>query len=164
MSGAFAEAVKYLALDLPKAACKVLWNSKARTDIKDILMSSMDLEMQKFCSSKNPSLLRESNGKELLKFSLEEFDKELRSRAPLTNDLLDILCTSARQKKEKRSHDGESSQAKKISAVRQTVASMILNCRCPELSALACRVGLIVRHSGAGRSVSHLPAYLLQLF
>ena len=68
MSGAFAEAVKYLALDLPKAACKVLWNSKARTDIKD-------LEMQKFCSSKNPSLLRESNGKELLKFSLEEFDK-----------------------------------------------------------------------------------------
>ena len=75
MSGAFAEAVKYLALDLPKAACKVLWNSKARTDIKDILMSSMDLEMQKFCSSKNPSLLRESNGKELLKFSLEEFDK-----------------------------------------------------------------------------------------
>ena len=121
-------------------------------------MSSMDLEMQKFCSSKNPSLLRESNGKELLKFSLEEFDKELRSRAPLTNDLLDILCTSTRQKKEKRSHDGESSQAKKISAVRQTVASMILNC--PELSALACRVGLIVRHSGAGRSVSHLPAYL----
>ena len=158
MSGAFAEAVKYLALDLPKAACKVLCNSKARTDIKDILMSSMDLEMQKFCSSKNPSLLRESNGKELLKFSLEEFDKELRSRAPLTNDLLDILCTSTRQKKEKRSHDGESSQAKKISAVRQTVASMILNC--PELSALACRVGLIVRHSGAGRSVSHLPAYL----
>ena len=153
MSGAFAEAVKYLALDLPKAACKVLWNSKARTDIKDILMSSMDLEMQKFCSSKNPSLLRESNGKELLKFSLEEFDKELRSQAPLTNDLLDILCTSTRQKKEKRSHDGESSQAKKIPAVRQTVASMILNC--PELSALACRVGLIVRHSGAGRSVSH---------
>ena len=49
LSGIFAEAVKCLALDWPKAACKVLWNSKSRTDIKDILMSNMDLEMHKFC-------------------------------------------------------------------------------------------------------------------
>ena len=40
--------------------------------------------------------------------------------------------------------------------VISTIAAMILHSRCPDLSALAYRIGLIVRFSGAGRTVIFL--------
>ena len=155
ISGKFAEVVKYLALGIPKAACNVMWNSMSKSDMKDILISHLDSELQTLCATKSKSVLSETSGQKLLDFSLEKFDIELRSNAPLTNDILDCLCTSSRQKKKMRTTEQFSeSMLQKISCVKLMVASMLLNCRCPSLSALSSTIGLIVRHSGAGRTVS----------
>ena len=52
--------------------------------------------MEGLCSSKNTALLRESNGQELLQFSFDKFDSELRSRASLISvmDLDAILIAT----------------------------------------------------------------------
>ena len=85
--------------------------------------------------------------------NLKEFEAELRTKAPVTNDILDMLC---RQKKYKRSGSAEVSETKaeRATSARLTVASMILYFRCPQLAALSTRIGLIVRHSRSGRMVS----------
>lgn len=101
--------------------------------------------MQSLCSTSKPSILREGTltGDETV-FSLEKFEEEIRENAPLTNNVLEI----------KRS-DGEVSNARinKALCVKLTVCSMMLNCRCPQLSVLSSRIGIIVRHSGASRTV-----------
>ena len=109
--------------------------------------------MQSVCSSKNNSLLRKS----VMALNLKEFEDELRTKAPVTNDLfLDMLCTSSPQKKHKLSVSSEVSETKaeRATSVQLTVASMILYCRCPQLAALSTRIGLIVRDFGSGRMVS----------
>ena len=63
---------------------------------------------------------------------------------------------SARQKAAKKSSSEENSGTKKASVERLTIASMLLNCRNPELSPLCLQIGPIVRHSGAGRTVNIL--------
>ena len=73
--------MKYLALGLPKAACKVLWNSESRSYLKELILSEMDSEMQSVCSTANPSVLRD----DLMKFNLEDFEKDFSTKAPLTN-------------------------------------------------------------------------------
>ena len=160
MTGHYAEVVKWLALGLPKAACKVLWKNDARTFLKDLVFKDMDSEIQSLCSTASPVLRGE-----VMQFSLKTFDEEFRNKAPLTNELLELLCTSQSQKKKKRSGGAVSKRrTEKASAVKSTTASMILNSRCPELSALATRIGLIVRHAGAGRLVSSCLIFLLSSF
>jgi hypothetical protein len=84
----FAEAMKYLALSVPKSVCRVMWNSKEKSYMKDIFIRQLDSELQTLCSTKNSSVHSESNGEELLQFSLEKFDSELQSKAPITNKVL----------------------------------------------------------------------------
>ena len=123
-----------------------------KVHLKELLFEEMELEMQSVCSSKNNSLLRKS----VTALNLKEFEDELRTKAPVTNDLLDMLCTSSRQKKYKRSGSAEVSETKaeRATSAQLTVASMILYCRCPQLAALSTQIGLIVRHSRSGRMVS----------
>lgn len=90
ISDKYADTVKYLALDLSKAACKALLQSKTmKVHLKELLFEEMELEVQSVCSSKNNSLLRKS----VTALNLKEFEDELRTKAPVTNDLLDMLCT-----------------------------------------------------------------------
>ena len=105
-----------------------------------------------FCNQKRSKFILRN----VTALNLKECEDELRTKAPVTNDLLDMLCTSSRQKKHKRSGSAEVSEtrAERATSVRLTVASMILYCRCPQLAALSTRIGLIVRHSGSGRMVS----------
>lgn len=169
LEGHYGEVSKYLALGLPKKACKVLWNSKEKDHLKELLFSEIDNELQGLCSTSNPSLLREcSSAATLLDFSLDMFTDELYLRAPLLNDLMGRLCLSERQKKRQRSgtavaSDRSQQKLSRAAVVKASVISMVLNCRCDDLLALSVRTGLIVRLSGAGRKVlCHL--YLFTLF
>lgn len=56
--------------------------------------------MKSFCSTSNPSILRDSthHGHEEMLFSLEKFDEEIRAKAAVTNDVVESLYLSARQK------------------------------------------------------------------
>ena len=78
LEGHYGEICKYLALGLPKNACKVLWNSKDKTHLKELLFSEIDNELQGLCSTSNPCLLRKhSSAANLLNFSLDMFSEEL---------------------------------------------------------------------------------------
>ena len=55
--------------------------------------------MQSICSTTNPSVLRDH----LMKFILEDYEKEFSTKASLTNKLLQILCISERQVKKQHS-------------------------------------------------------------
>ena len=123
MGTEFAEAMKYLALSVPKSVCRVMWNSKEKSYMKDIFITQLDSELQTLCSTKNSSVLSESNGEELLQFSLEKFDSELQSKAPITNKVLKCLCASSRQKKKKRA-SGEMSERTKKDLVSQINGSL----------------------------------------
>ena len=92
--GHHAEVVKWLALGLPKAACKVLWKNETRTFLKDLLLKDVNSEIQSLCSTASLVL-----SGEVMQFSLQAFNEEFRNKAPLTNELLECLCTSQNQKK-----------------------------------------------------------------
>ena len=101
LEGEYADqAVKCLALGLLKIACKILWKYDAKSHLKDIIVSHLDCEMKSFCSTSNPSILRDSthHGHEEMLFSLEKFDEEIRAKAAVTNDVVESLYLSARQK------------------------------------------------------------------
>ena len=92
-------------VDINYCVCRVMWNSKEKWYMKDIFITQLDSELQTLCSTKNSSVLSKSNGEELLQFSLEKFDSELQSNAPITNKVLECLCASSRQKKKKRASE-----------------------------------------------------------
>lgn len=131
LEGQYAEVVKCLAFGLPNTACKILWESDAKIYLKEILVSHMDHEMQSFCSTSDPSILREYTRQDddRTHFSLQKFEEEICTKAPLTNDVLKSLCLSSRQKKS----DTHASKTRinKALCVKLTVCSMILKCRCP---------------------------------
>lgn len=67
------------------------------------------------------------------------------------------MCSSERKKLRDRSEENAANDRKHklIPQVIPTIANMILNSRCSALSAMAYRIGLLVRYSGAGRVVSN---------
>ena len=97
--------------------------------------------------TKEPSLLRQTHHNVLPSFKLAAFDEELKTKAPLTNELLCTLCVS----KVKKRKLGNREQVNKVIA---TIAAIMLQNRCPQISALAHRIGLILRFSGAGQMVN----------
>ena len=120
---------------------------EAEKCIKDCVIDNMNNELQTLSSS---SILKNTNPNDLTLFSLKDFEKELIEKAPDTIHMLKIICISKRkQKRNGNLEQGESS----LETVISTIAAMVLHSRCPELSALAYRIGLIVRFSGAGRMV-----------
>ena len=81
--------------------------------------------MQSICSTTNPSVLRDH----LMKFILEDYEKEFSTKASLTNKLLQILCTSERQVKKQHSAISKvlNAKTKRVSSVKLTAASLIFS-------------------------------------
>ena len=104
------------------------------------------------------SVLRNSNPTDLTVLRLETFRQELAEKAPQTLDLLEVLCSSERKKLKHKSEENvaDDGQHKLISPVIPTIAGMILHSRCSALSAMAYRIGLLIRYSAAGRVVSDM--------
>lgn len=122
---------------------------EAQKCIKDCVIDNLNNELQTLSSS---NILKNTNPNDLTLFSLKDFEKELIEKAPDTIHMLKIICISKRkQKRNGNLEQRESSLETVISTI--LIAAMVLHSRCPELSALAYRIGLIVRFSGAGRMV-----------
>lgn len=146
--------MKYFALELNEQAYKSLVNiPEANLVIKQAFLANLNNEMKNLVSS---SVLRNSSPTDLTAFRLETFQQELAEKAPETFHLLEVMCSSERKKLRDRSEENaaDDSQHKLIPPVIPTIASMILHSRCSALSAMAYRIGLLVRYSGAGRVVS----------
>ena len=148
--------MKYFALGLNEQAYKSLLNiPEANQVIKRAFIANLNNEMKNLVSS---SVLRNSSPTDLTDFRLETFQQELAEKAPETLDLLEVLCSSERKKRRHKSEENvaDDSQNKLISPVIPTIAGMILHSRCSALSAMAYRIGLLIRYSGAGRVVSDM--------
>ena len=143
-----ASIVKYMALGLPKLAMAALLGTCTDfTKAKKLLFKKMEEEMMDLTSTKEPSVLRQTRHDLLPYFKLADFVAELKAKAPLTTELLYTLCVS--KAKKHKQEDGE-----QVDTAIATIAATMLQKRCVEMSALAYRIGLILRFSGAGQMVS----------
>ena len=158
-----ADIVKYLSLGLYNTACKIVMVSpKLSQVVKGLVVKEMDSEMEELCKKKNNSILRQTKATELLEFKMENFVKEIEEKTPLFNQTLQSICCSNNKKR-------ASTSSSPNPCVKATIAAAILCERCPEMSAIAYRTGLVLRHAGAGgmvcctfsyfvgRNIFHLP-------
>ena len=88
-----------------------------------------------------------------LAFTLEILVNELEKRAPIVWETIQLLSMSKRKKIQARSSTKSKENIVNV-PLCATAAAMLLKSRHPEMSALAYRNGLIIRHSGAGSTVS----------
>lgn len=129
------------------ALLALLKTSTGITEAKKLLLKEMEEELTGLTSTKEPSVLRQSRHDLLPSFKMANFVEELKAKAPLTTELLNTLSVSKAKKRKQK--NGE-----QVNTVIPTIAAIILQNRCPQMSALAYRIGLILRFSGAGQMVS----------
>ena len=143
MEGEVANVVKYLSLGLFGSACKAMTHSpELSRSIKELLIKEMDSELEELCKKRKNSILRQTKAEGLVAFRMEKLVHETEKEIPL-NQLLESLCCSKSSKR-------ASGTSTVDQSVKATIAATILRERCPEMSALAYRTGLILRHTGTG--------------
>ena len=141
-----AHVIKYLALGLNKTAVKTAFkNSALAYEMFDAVSELIDNECQTLCRSDSGSVLRCTTPADLVNLKLQDVKNEISLKAPLLTKLLSKICKSKRSKNRP--------QIKVNDVIVPAVASVILNSRCPEMSAVAYRLGFILRHAGAGMLV-----------
>lgn len=149
-----------MSLGLPTQAYKLLLNiPEAKEIVKQSVINIFNDELKGLASS---SILKCTSPSQLIEFSLDKFVAELTEKAPETFHLLEVLCTSERKKARRKSQRNVSMEEEQacIPVVIPTLASMIMHSRCSYLSAVAYRIGLLVKYSGAGRTVSTLDSFI----
>ena len=152
-----AHVIKYLALGLNKTAFNTAMKNKELSCLLiELVFKLIDDECEALCRKDSESILRCSTPAALVELKLRDLKNEFSLKAPLLTKLLSQLCTSKRTKVS----PNNKSEVRVDELIVPTVASVVLRARCPEMSALAYRLGLILRHSGAGTLVgSHYLAY-----
>ena len=146
VAGEVSTIVKYFALGLESTACKtIMQNSELSKTVKKLVIKEMDNELEELCKKKN-SILRQTKPEELLAFKIEKFAQEIEQQTPLINEFLQSSCCSNSKKR-------ASENALPSQCIKATIAATILRERCPEMSAMAYRTGLILRHAGTGGMV-----------
>ena len=80
--------------------------------------------------------------KQLVDFQMGKFIQEIKEKTPLLNKTLQSICCSNNKKR--------APDASINLNVKATITATILHQRCPEMSALAYRTGLVLHHAGAG--------------
>lgn len=143
MEGEVADIVKYPALGLFGPACKTMMRTPALSPIcKELLIKEIDNELEELCKKKNNSILRQTKAEELVDFQMAKFIQEIKEKTPLLNQTLQSICSSNNKKR--------APDALVDPNVKATITATILHQRCPEMSALAYRTGLVLRHASAG--------------
>ena len=133
----------HLALGTYKAsASRVLDTPELKNIFQDLFTSAMDKECEHMCKKSTGCVLRGTKHDELTKFKLAKFEEEFTEMAPITASVIASLCQSRRSRRGEADHN-----------VVATVASIVLHSRCPSMSALAYRLGILLRHAGTGTMV-----------
>lgn len=155
MDGEVANIVKYLALGLFSTACKtVMHTPELSKSIKELVIKEMDNELEELCKKKKNSILRQTKAEELLAFKIEKLTQEIERETPLLNQTLQSICCSNNKKR-------ASTTSSADPCVKATIAASILHERCTEMSAMAYRTGLVLRHAGAGGMVGFIASHIL---
>ena len=122
--------------------------------IKELVIKEMDNELEELCKKKKNSILRQTKAEELLAFKIEKLTQEIERETPLLNQTLQSICCSNNKKR-------ASTTSSADPCVKATIAASILHERCPEMSAIAYRTGLVLRHAGAGGMVGFIASHIL---
>jgi len=141
VDGEVANVVKYLSLGLFGTACKTMMHTPELSNgVKELLIKEMDNELEELCKRRKNSILRQTKAEGLVAFKMEKLIQEIEKETPLLNRILQSLCCSTSNKRTSTVDQN----------VKATIAATILRERCPEMSALAYRTGLVLHHTGAG--------------
>ena len=128
----------HLALKSYKASATLALDTPELNNIfQDLFMNAMDKECEHLCKKSTHCVLRRTKNDELTKFKLAKFYEEFMKMAPITASVIASLCQSRRSRRKEADHN-----------VIATVASIILQSRCPSMSALAYRLGILLKHAG----------------
>ena len=148
-----AHIVKYIAIGLEKTALKTMSkNTELSAIMTELVFKKMDDECQRLCMKESNSVLRSTSSASLIQFKMKDVKEEILQNAPVLSSLLQQICTAKRSKSKRQTHINE--------IVVPTIASLILHSRCPEMSAFSYRLGLLLRHAGAGTLVRLLKLVL----
>lgn len=143
MEGEVADVVKYLSLGLFGNACKTMMCTPELSPIcKELLIKEIDNELEELCKKRNNSILRQTKAEELVDFQMAKFIQQIEEKTPLLNQTLQSICCSNNKKR--------APDALVNPNVKATITATILHQRCPEMSALTYRTGLVLCHAGAG--------------
>ncbi|CAB3986286.1 Hypothetical predicted protein, partial [Paramuricea clavata] len=82
-----------------KQIANAAWkNTSIKKQLQLLMLNDINRECSDLCSRKNPSCLRSPNKENMLKFSIEHFNKELKKRAPLTFSVLVAASVNPRSR------------------------------------------------------------------
>ena len=117
--------------------------------VKELVVKQMDDELENLCRKQTNSILRQTKPAELVSFDMSKLVCELEKEAPFVWQVLKSVSSSKNKKRAQKRGD----QAQDLTTVCATIAATVLHTRCAEMSALAYRIGLLLRYSGAGGMV-----------
>ena len=112
-------------------------NGKVREQLITLFLKEVDKECCNFCASKDPSILRLTDKKNILDFT--KFEKELKERTPL---LRSVLFTASVRRRY-----SSASDLYRIQAVCM-VATACLKNRCPQMTAVQLLNTIFIHYSG----------------
>ena len=143
MKGEIADVVKYLSLGLFGTACKIMMSTPELSPIyTELLIKEIDNELEEFAKNGTIVFYDKLMQRSWWIFKWKSSFKKLSKQIPLLNQTLHSICCSNNKKR--------APDALVNPNVKATITAAILHQRCPEMSALAYRTGLLLRHTGAG--------------
>ena len=119
-------------------AAAVWKHDELRKHIIKLFLKELNSECEKICQMKEPSILRKTSKNDMMKFSYNEFEKEMKERIPLFRQ---VLMTAALGRTKKPEDDLFWQPAV------CTAASICLKIRNPCLTALQLLISDIIQHS-----------------
>ena len=143
--------IRQLASKEHRYAVNAVWaHPELRCELLTKVRGEIENECQSLCSNKNPSLFRRSSPQDLISFSENKCETELKEKAPVFHKCLQAatICRETRKKM-----DLGQKQCNTSSAITMA-ASVLLKRRCSQMCAQAYRFSIgVMWHSGAKKQV-----------
>ena len=143
-----AKIIRKIALKEYQYAANAIWShTRLRQELLVKIKKEIGDECQQLCSTKNLSILQKCSPNDLVAFSDEKCEEELKLRTPIFYSCLYEAITNKR-------HQRKKSMISTAPAI-VTAAAILLKQRCPMMSAKAYRFSIgVLWHSGAKKQVN----------
>ena len=143
--------IRQLASKEHRYAVNTMWaHPELRHQLLTKVRGEIENECQSLCSNRNPSLFRRNSPQDLISFSENKCETELKEKAPLFHKCLQAatICRETRKKM-------DSGQKRcNTSSTITMAASVLLKRRCSQMCAQAYRFSIgVMWHSGAKKQV-----------
>ena len=143
--------IRQIASKEHRYAVNAMWaHPELRRELLTKVRGEIENECQSLCSNKNPSLFRRSSPQDLISFSENKCETELKEKAPVFHKCLQAatICRETRKKM-----DSGQKQCNTSLAITM-VASVFLKRRCSQMCAQAYRFSVgVMWHRGAKKQV-----------